>query len=134
MQVIVVSPLVRTLETATGAFGSGPSRTPNDMFMRQLPGQNQWSTEHDAVALPVGVPVISHEGCRERVSKCFALALLNLIRILFHCNIVQCMFVQWSYFSCSETAPDVPSLARHVVDGNAAAKMLIVNTHLAPAR
>jgi len=68
IQVIVVSPLVRTLETATGAFGSGPSRTPNDMFMWQLPGQNQWSTEHGAVALPIGIPVISHEGCRERVS------------------------------------------------------------------
>lgn len=72
MQLIVVSPMVRTLETATGAFGAGPSQTPDDMFMAPLHGRNQWSTEHVAVALPRGIRVISHEGCRERVSE-FAL-------------------------------------------------------------
>ena len=45
--------------------------------MQQLPGQNQWSTEHGAVALPIGIPVISHEGCRERVSECLALVLTS---------------------------------------------------------
>lgn len=82
MQLIVVSPMVRTLETATGAFGSGPSQTPQDMFMQPLPGQQNWSTEHTAVALPHGIPVISHEGCRERVSKCILFTLCRQLHVM----------------------------------------------------
>lgn len=61
--------------------------------MRQLPGQNQWSTEHGAVALPIGIPVISHEGCRERVSECLVLVLTLSPRMLlvFLYNTCVCM-------------------------------------------
>lgn len=82
LQLIVVSPMVRTLETATGVFGAGPPEDPGNTFMLQLPDQKQWSTQHDAVALPAGIPVISHEGCRERVSK--LLILLKKGRVLPH--------------------------------------------------
>lgn len=37
-------------------------------MMTALAGSPDWQSEHAAVALP-GVPVIAHEGCRERVSK-----------------------------------------------------------------
>ncbi|KAL3158693.1 hypothetical protein ABBQ32_011434 [Trebouxia sp. C0010 RCD-2024] len=71
IQLIVVSPLVRTLETATGAFGKGLPQDPTTVMMTALAGSPDWQSEHAAVALP-GVPVIAHEGCRERVSwsKC----------------------------------------------------------------
>ncbi|KAL3135524.1 hypothetical protein ABBQ38_006004 [Trebouxia sp. C0009 RCD-2024] len=71
IQLLVVSPLVRTLETATGAFGKGLPQDPSTVMMTALAERPDWQSEHAAVALP-GVPVIAHEGCRERVSwsKC----------------------------------------------------------------
>ena len=68
MQLIVVSPMVRTLETATGAFGTGLPQSENSVMMTALEPCNDWQSQHAPVALPQGVPVISHEGCRERVS------------------------------------------------------------------
>ncbi|DBA66794.1 TPA: hypothetical protein ACH3X2_001936 [Trebouxia sp. C0005] len=74
IQLIVVSPMVRTLETATGAFGAGLPQGGADVMMTSLEPREQWQAGHPAVALPPGIPVISHEGCRERVSwsKCDA--------------------------------------------------------------
>jgi len=69
MQLIVVSPMVRTLETATGAFGAGLPQGAAGVMMTSLEPREQWQAGHPAVALPPGIPVISHEGCRERVSK-----------------------------------------------------------------
>ncbi|DBA66795.1 TPA: hypothetical protein ACH3X2_001936 [Trebouxia sp. C0005] len=69
IQLIVVSPMVRTLETATGAFGAGLPQGGADVMMTSLEPREQWQAGHPAVALPPGIPVISHEGCRERVSK-----------------------------------------------------------------
>jgi hypothetical protein len=69
MQLIVVSPLVRTLETATGAFGAGLPQGADNVMMTSLEPRDKWQVGHPAVALPPGIPVISHEGCRERVSK-----------------------------------------------------------------
>ena len=70
LQLIVVSPLVRTLETATGVFGTGVPQDASSVMMTALEGTPKWQSEHPAVALP-GVPVIAHEGCRERVSTLF---------------------------------------------------------------
>lgn len=61
--------MVRTLETATGAFGSGPPQGAGSVMMTSLEPRQEWQSEHAAVSLPPGIPVISHEGCRERVSK-----------------------------------------------------------------
>ena len=61
--------MVRTLETATGAFGAGLPQGPANVMMTSLEPREQWQAGHPAVALPPGIPVISHEGCRERVSK-----------------------------------------------------------------
>ena len=77
VQLIVVSPMVRTLETATGAFGTGVPEDPSRVMMVALEGRAEWQSEHAAVALPHGVPVISHEGCRERVSTLPYVAILN---------------------------------------------------------
>lgn len=69
VQLIVVSPMVRTLETATGVFGNGLPGDAGVVMMTSLEPRQQWQAEHPAVALPPGIPVISHEGCRERVSE-----------------------------------------------------------------
>ena len=61
--------MVRTLETATGVFGSGLPQGTNNIMMTSLEARQQWQTRHAHVGLPAGVPVVSHEGCRERVSK-----------------------------------------------------------------
>ena len=61
--------MVRTLETATGVFGSGLPQGTDSIMMTSLEARQQWQTQHAHVGLPAGVPVISHEGCRERVSK-----------------------------------------------------------------
>lgn len=62
--------MVRTLETATGAFGTGVPQDSSTVMMAALEGRPRWQAEHPAVALPA-VPVIAHEGCRERVSMSF---------------------------------------------------------------
>lgn len=69
--------MVRTLETATGAFGTGVPQDPSGVMMTALEGQDEWQSEHAAVAMPHGVPVISHEGCRERVSTLHYVAILS---------------------------------------------------------
>ena len=77
LQLVVVSPMVRTLETATGVFGNGIPQEPGTMMMTALEPRQQWQAEHAAAALPPGIPVIAHEGCRERVSKPLVLSLLQ---------------------------------------------------------
>ena len=67
--------MVRTLETATGVFGNGIPQEPGTMMMTALEPQQQWQAEHAAAALPPGIPVIAHEGCRERVSESLLLSL-----------------------------------------------------------
>ena len=66
----MVSPLVRTLETAAGVFGTGVPQDASTIMMTALEGRPEWQSEHAAVASP-GVLVIAHEGCRERVSTLF---------------------------------------------------------------
>lgn len=68
-QLIVSSPLTRTLETTAGAFGNhgiGPEsdHPADDILMRTIPHIDGKCTQHAAVGKP-DVPVIAHEMCRE---------------------------------------------------------------------
>ena len=69
LQLIVVSPLRRTLETAAGVFGTGswqPGTGPP--FMVAQAKQAAMMSAHTAVAAP-RVPVVAFEGCRERLGE-----------------------------------------------------------------
>lgn len=74
--VIVCSPLTRTLETAAGCF-SGLYRTESSdagkPFMEATAAEQDKCTSHAAVPLP-GVPVVACELCRETLGVRFLLA------------------------------------------------------------
>lgn len=72
LQAVIVSPLFRTLETASGVFGGGTIDNGQKMLMvEQVPVKNE-VTRHYAIAERPGVPFIANEQCRERMSECFA--------------------------------------------------------------
>lgn len=69
-QVVIVSPLQRTLETAVGVFGGGPGRDGAEscLLMRGQSDAPHERTAHDSVVLPAhGPPFVACEQCRERV-------------------------------------------------------------------
>lgn len=69
-QVVMVSPLVRTLETASGVFGDGSvaSSEPSSPLL-MLPTQAQKNTisSHPAIQRPQQLSFVADESCRERV-------------------------------------------------------------------
>ena len=68
VQLVVTSPLMRTLETAVGVFGAGRWRgTKGTLLMHEQSGKDHLRAPHAAVAAPVGVRFVSFEGCRERL-------------------------------------------------------------------
>lgn len=69
-QVVIVSPLMRALETAAGAFGGGPFKGSGRPLMLAQSGEPDERAAHCAVACPEGIPFIAFEGCRERLGAC----------------------------------------------------------------
>jgi hypothetical protein len=69
-QVVIVSPLMRALETAAGAFGGGPFKGSGRPLMLAQSGEPDERAAHCAVACPEGIPFIAFEGCRERLGVC----------------------------------------------------------------
>lgn len=67
MQVVIVSPLIRALETAAGAFGAGAFSGSGRPLMLAQTAEEDERAAHTAVACPEGVPFIAFEGCRERL-------------------------------------------------------------------
>ncbi|BDA46810.1 Phosphoglycerate mutase-like protein [Coccomyxa sp. Obi] len=65
IQVVIVSPLMRTLETAAGVFGGG-SATAHPLMLRQT-GTPRERSAHDAIAQPSHLQFIATEMCRERM-------------------------------------------------------------------
>jgi hypothetical protein len=88
-QVVIVSPLMRALETAAGAFGGGAySGSGGRPLMLAQSAEEDERAAHAAVACPEGVPFIAFEGCRERLGApqgfpsplfCVHAALLRLL-------------------------------------------------------
>lgn len=90
VQLVVVSPLVRALETAAGVFGVEPSGAGDDagggeagcekpsggapLLMAGQEAERNVRTAHGAVALPPGVKFLAVELCRERLGGCYCLA------------------------------------------------------------
>ncbi len=82
VQLVVVSPLIRALETAAGVFGEEPSKAeaaeggepPAPLLMAGQEGERNVRTAHGAVALPPGVKFLAVELCRERLGGCPCLA------------------------------------------------------------
>ena len=64
---VVVSPLMRALETAAGAFGAGPFKGEGRPLMLSQTEDLDERAPHAAVACPEGIPFIAFEGCRERL-------------------------------------------------------------------
>lgn len=64
---VVVSPLMRALETAAGAFGAGAFKGEGRPLMLSQTEDLDERAPHGAVACPEGIPFIAFEGCRERL-------------------------------------------------------------------
>ena len=72
-QVVVVSPLMRTCETAAGVFGGASSGSSDaGLLMKNQADARLERSAHDAIALPAGLPFISEELVRERMGDAFA--------------------------------------------------------------
>lgn len=68
LQLVVASPLTRTLETAVGVFGAGRWRAgKGSALMLEQTGKDHLRAPHAAVAAPEGIRFVSFEGCRERL-------------------------------------------------------------------
>ncbi|CAL8471428.1 g10970 [Coccomyxa elongata] len=65
IEVVIVSPLMRTLETAAGVFGGG-SETAQPLMLRQT-GTPRERSAHDTIGQPSRLPIIATEMCRERM-------------------------------------------------------------------
>ena len=64
---VIVSPLMRALETAAGAFGAGAFKGEGRPLMLSQTEDLDERAPHAAVACPEGIPFIAFEGCRERL-------------------------------------------------------------------
>ena len=62
-----MSPLMRALETAAGAFGAGAFKGEGRPLMLSQTEDLDERAPHAAVACPEGIPFIAFEGCRERL-------------------------------------------------------------------
>lgn len=70
MQLVVVSPLMRTCETASGVFGGASSESPDaNLLMKRQDDLRLERSAHDAIPLPAGLPFISEELVRERMGE-----------------------------------------------------------------
>ena len=90
MQLVVASPLTRTLETAVGVFGAGRWRgSKGGVLMHEQSGKDHLRAPHAAVAAPEGIRFVSFEGCRERLGMPHpALTLLVVEGHAFQCATV----------------------------------------------
>ncbi|KAK9855109.1 hypothetical protein WJX84_006371 [Apatococcus fuscideae] len=72
IQVVVASPLFRTLETACGVFGGSKwgSAAQGTPLMQAQSAAPQLRTAHAAIATAPGPCIIAFEGCRERIVSC----------------------------------------------------------------
>ncbi|KAK9822101.1 hypothetical protein WJX74_007594 [Apatococcus lobatus] len=70
IQVVVASPLFRTLETACGVFGGSKwgSAAQGTPLMQAQSAAPQLRTAHAAIATAPGPCIIAFEGCRERIA------------------------------------------------------------------
>ena len=70
MQLVVVSPLMRTCETAAGVFGGAPPGSPEgELLMKRQDDSHLERSAHDAIALPADTPFVAEELVRERMGK-----------------------------------------------------------------
>jgi hypothetical protein len=72
VQLVVVSPLVRALETAAGVFGVDPSQCdldPPTCLMAAQQAERNVRTAHGALALRPGLKFVAQELCRERLGE-----------------------------------------------------------------
>lgn len=68
VELIVVSPMTRTLETAAGVFGCASSGDSKDIFMRESVAQENKCVERPTIAAPADLPpVVACELCREQL-------------------------------------------------------------------
>ena len=66
-QVVIVSPLMRALETAAGVFGGGAFEGDGRPLMLAQTELEDERAAHGAVACVDSLPFIAFEGCRERL-------------------------------------------------------------------
>ena len=70
MQLVVVSPLMRTCETAAGVFGGAAPGSPDgELLMKRQDDSHLERSAHDAIALPADMPFVAEELVRERMGE-----------------------------------------------------------------
>ena len=70
MQLVVVSPLMRTCETAAGVFaGAQPGCPDGALLMRRQDDSHLERSAHDAIVLPADLPFLAEELVRERMGE-----------------------------------------------------------------
>ena len=70
MQLVVVSPLMRTCETAAGVFGGAkPGSSDGELLMKRQDDSYLERSAHDAIALPTDMPFVAEELVRERMGE-----------------------------------------------------------------
>jgi hypothetical protein len=67
MQLVVVSPLMRTCETAAGVFGLESTSNSQPLMLAKTAEPRERSA-HRAIAKPGNLPFLAEELCRERMS------------------------------------------------------------------
>lgn len=71
VQLVVVSPLMRTLETAAGVFGIHPEESSgmdtDDVLMVEQTEERNVRTNHKEILVRPGLRTLAHELCRERL-------------------------------------------------------------------
>ena len=76
-QVVIVSPLVRTLETASGVFGAPLKQGARSPWL-----MTQQSDARPAIPAPAGLPFVACDLCRERMSECPLVILSSIVHAL----------------------------------------------------
>ena len=70
MQLVLVSPLMRTCETAAGVFGGAAPGSPDgELLMKRQDDSHLERSAHDAIALPADMPFVAEELVRERMGE-----------------------------------------------------------------
>ena len=70
LQLVVVSPLMRTCETAAGVFGGASSGSADaKLLMKRQDDARLERSAHNAIALPEGLRFVAEEFVRERMGK-----------------------------------------------------------------
>lgn len=106
VQLVVVSPLVRALETAAGVFGLDPGQCgsePPTWLMAEQQADRNVRTAHGPLALRPGLQFVAQELCRERLGEAAGARAGLPLRALRAAPVLEC--APWVYACARPAAP-----------------------------